>query len=316
MTKKTKKWISYFLVFAMGLMQTSPAWANAPANGENGGSGGTGSETNPDENGGDPVNTKTGSNFFTEDDLSFNTPGVPMVFSRQYNSIETYDSPLGVGWSHSMDWRLHEAREIICKVLPPVTNENFKVNLWEGTQLLADGQTNGNGGVQISILTIIPTFLFGAPIKEPVDAYVQQPGGQYYIDLADDAVSGAIGGSNSDPVSGLEDMDGNAFPTTGITYATNTWMEVYQGSGNTTRFWDYNTNGIYYASDKNWKVVADGGNWVLHLPGGIQRVFNGDGRMIRHQNGWGKGIDFTYTSGLLTQAEHDNGRGMNFYTIR
>ncbi len=313
MKKKTKKWISFVLVFAMELMQVSPAWANAPANGNNGNSNGTGPDTNPEGKKGEPVDTKTGSNFFTEDDLSFNTPGVPLVFSRQYNSIETYDSPLGVGWSHSMDWRLHEAREIICKVVPPVTNANFKVNLWEGTQLLADGQVDTNGVCQTNVLTIIPTFLFGAPIKEPVDAYVEQPGGGYSVDLDDNAVSGAIGGANPDPISSLEDMDGNALPTNGVSYATNTWMEVYQGSGNTTRFWDYNTNGTYYASDKNWKIVADGGNWVLHLPGGIQRVFNGDGRMIRYQDGWGKGITFTYSGGLLQSATHDNGRGMNFY---
>ncbi len=311
MKKKNTRFkrVSWLLLVAMFNLQVSPVWANKNAGGD-GDKGDSGDNKGGDK--GDPVDTRSGNNFFTEIDFSFNTPGVPLSFTRQYNSIETYDSPVGPGWSHSMDWRLHEAREIICKIVPPITNENFKVNLWEGTQLLADGQNLTNSVLQTNLLTVIPEFYFGAPITEPVDAYVEQPGGKYFIDLNELAVYGFIGGTNPDPVTSLESMDGDTLSSDGTSYETNSWLQVYEANGNSTRFWDNDANGVYQANDKNWRIVVTNGNFVLQFPEGIQRVFNDDGRMIRYQDGWGRGISFTYSNDLLQRAEHDNGQAIQF----
>jgi hypothetical protein len=136
---KTNRVLCWILIYAFPLMQVSPAWANTavnwwdkPKNDFN--------QWMYDQMFGDPVDTQSGKLYFTETDLAFNAFGIPAVFKRKYNSNETYDSPFGKGWSHSFDWRLHQAREIITKIVPPVTNQNFKVTLWEGTQLLCDGQ--------------------------------------------------------------------------------------------------------------------------------------------------------------------------------
>ncbi len=154
--KKHIKWISHILLVALVNLQVVPVWANKNAVPE------SEEENNEKKNEkGDPVNTKNGNNFFTEVDFSFNTPGVPLSFSRQYNSIQPYDGPVGPGWSHSLDWRLHEAVEVICKITPPVPNESFTIDLWEGTTISSSGVAAGE------VLTVIPTFLFGAPTKPP-----------------------------------------------------------------------------------------------------------------------------------------------------
>jgi len=308
---KTNRFLSWILICAFSLMQVSPAWANTNANPFDGLTDEQ-IEKLLDFLFGDPVNTKSGAVYFLEEDWEFNTPGVPIVLRRTYNSDEAYDSPVGSGWSHSMDWRLHQAREIVTKIIPPVTNQNFKVNLWEGTQLLCDGQVYTNGIAQTNLLTIIPKFRCGAPVYEQVGAYVSQPGGNYSVDLNQPDTYGAIANISPLPVASLEDMDGNPLPEDGVAYETNQWLEVYTGNGRSTRFWDNNTNGTYLAQNSNWRITSTNNLWTLRLSGGEERIFNTDGRMVRHQNGWGPGISFSYTDGELTTAEHDNGLTLQF----
>ena len=49
----------------------------------------------------DPVNTATGNFFHSETDLSISSRGLPLIFSRHYNSADTRPGPLGTGWTHS-----------------------------------------------------------------------------------------------------------------------------------------------------------------------------------------------------------------------
>jgi len=300
---------SFLLVMALFMLQVSPVLANSAVNERSGGGTGEGNDDNEDGTRGDPVDTKTGNNFFTEVDFSFNTPDVPLSFSREYNSIATYKGPLGVGWSHSLDWRLHEAREIICTINSTPTNTNFKVNLWEGTEILA----NTTGEIKKAAdLTIVPIFLFGSPIKLPVDAYVKQPGNDYYIDLNDSPVSGAIGSTNPTPIVSVQDMQGEDL-SCDISYQTNTWMEVYEASGNTTRFWDDDKDGVWRALDSTVSLKKVNADWVMTFPGKVHRVFDANGRMIRYQNGWGLGWSFGYdATGKLITSTHDNGQAISF----
>lgn len=55
---------------------------------------------------GDPVNTATGAACETFTDAAVPAPGIPFAFIRTYNSNDTYDGPLGRGWSHPYDMRL------------------------------------------------------------------------------------------------------------------------------------------------------------------------------------------------------------------
>ncbi|NMC14834.1 MAG: hypothetical protein GYA34_18355 [Chloroflexi bacterium] len=49
----------------------------------------------------DPVNTATGNFTHDETDLSITTRSEPLQFARFYNSKDTLNGPLGIGWTHS-----------------------------------------------------------------------------------------------------------------------------------------------------------------------------------------------------------------------
>ncbi len=55
---------------------------------------------------GDPVNMITGNMDHSEQDFSIKAPGLPIVFTRTYNSREAKDGSLGYGWSHSFGHKL------------------------------------------------------------------------------------------------------------------------------------------------------------------------------------------------------------------
>jgi len=313
---RTNRWISRILVCTLFFTQTTPIWANSGSSGggsggSTGGGGGGGGNSNGSTN--DPIDTQTGDNYFTEVDLLFPAPGVPVVFKRRYNSTESCNSPFGSGWSHSMDWRLHESRQIITTLEPSITNKNYKLTFWEGTSVLSGQQLSDDPPFRTNLLTIVSELLFGSPVKNPVETVVKQPGNNYSIDLDQPYISGQIGASTPVLISSLEDMAENPLITEGVSYRTNRWMEVYEGDGTSTRFRNTETNGIYWADDKNWSLSSNDDIWTLHLPGGEERVFNASGRMIRHQDGWGKGISFTYNDvGQLIRAEHDSGLALQF----
>lgn len=53
--------------------------------------------------GGDPVNLITGNMYHIETDFSYPARGLPLIFTRTYNSLGINDGPLGHGWTHSFN---------------------------------------------------------------------------------------------------------------------------------------------------------------------------------------------------------------------
>ncbi len=49
----------------------------------------------------DPVNTSTGNYYFSRPDLVIPGRGLVFNFTRSYNSLDSYNGPLGAGWTHS-----------------------------------------------------------------------------------------------------------------------------------------------------------------------------------------------------------------------
>jgi RHS repeat-associated protein len=49
----------------------------------------------------EPVNTSTGNYYSLHTDLAVRGRGLSFAFTRQYNSLDYYSGPLGVGWTHS-----------------------------------------------------------------------------------------------------------------------------------------------------------------------------------------------------------------------
>ncbi len=49
----------------------------------------------------EPINTGTGNYYFSRTDLLMPGRGLPLAFTRFYNSLDTYTGPLATGWTHS-----------------------------------------------------------------------------------------------------------------------------------------------------------------------------------------------------------------------
>jgi RHS repeat-associated protein len=59
------------------------------------------SSTNPSGFSHEPVNTATGNYVFSRTDLVMPGKGIPFIFKRAYNSQDSINGPLGVGWTHT-----------------------------------------------------------------------------------------------------------------------------------------------------------------------------------------------------------------------
>lgn len=65
-------------------------------------------ESPEDEEAADPINITTGNMYHTHQDLYIPGKGLPLNFTRTYNSRDTYEGPLGYGWTHSYNIFLKE----------------------------------------------------------------------------------------------------------------------------------------------------------------------------------------------------------------
>jgi dipeptidyl aminopeptidase/acylaminoacyl peptidase len=66
------------------------------------------SSANPSGTAAEPVNTATGNYLFQRIDLIIPGRGLPVIFTRTYNSLDTYSGPLGHGWTHAFNVVLTE----------------------------------------------------------------------------------------------------------------------------------------------------------------------------------------------------------------
>ncbi|HEX6198643.1 MAG TPA: DUF6531 domain-containing protein, partial [Thermoanaerobaculia bacterium] len=72
------------------------------------GGGGGGGGDGPSTQQSDPINLSTGNLWRTETDLTIQARGLPIVWSRTYNSRSGYEGPLGQGWTFSYGESLEE----------------------------------------------------------------------------------------------------------------------------------------------------------------------------------------------------------------
>lgn len=61
----------------------------------------------------DPVNTALGNFVLNQPDLSFRGRGLSFSFARFYNSLDTYQGPLGYGWTHTYNIALSEDGNVV-----------------------------------------------------------------------------------------------------------------------------------------------------------------------------------------------------------
>lgn len=74
----------------------------------------------------EPINTRTGNNFFTERRLYFPLRTLPLTLDLHYQSLDSESGTLGRGWRHNYDWVLHIETNFIN--LYTGTGEKFVLN--------------------------------------------------------------------------------------------------------------------------------------------------------------------------------------------
>jgi RHS repeat-associated protein len=251
---------------------------------------------------GEPVNTYSGNSYFSEQDVALSAVGVPLDLNRTYNSLRTYESPFGPGWSSSFDWMLSEVREQTCSVSAPTNgaSSGYKVVLWEGTEVIS---SSGSSCI------ITPGRILGTrKYYTNQTAVVIQSTTTSTVDLQPVSDSLEIGSELIDPITEIRDLSDNVLSMPDVDIGEISILKLYTGNGGVTDFYDEDLSGTYYAVDKNWFITTEDDQWVVHLPGGKCRIFSSTGQMMRHEDGWGRGISFSYDDdGRLSMVTHDNG---------
>ena len=232
-----------------------------------------------DEFAGNPVKVATGNKYEQASDLSISAPGIPLQFTRHYNSILAADGPLGYGWTHSFS--------INVQVLRTTPTIRVKVKDADGRGLFFSqlyysntGEINfyGESGVKERLKQITSTGQWVLKRKNNLTYYfdsngalaqISDPNGNtltftYSGGLLTQAsnnfgnsitfqYSGGRISSITDPRGQSisytytdSDLTGVSYPdgrSLGYAYANHNMTDKYDTSSNLIGHWDYNTNG-------------------------------------------------------------------------
>ena len=221
----------------------------------------------------------TGNKYEQASDLSISAPGIPLEFTRYYNSITAADGPLGYGWTHSFSINVQVVRTsptIRVKIKDPDGRALFFSQLYYSNA----GEINfyGESGVKDRLKQITSTgqwvlkrksnltYLFD---PSGVLAQISDPNGNtltftYSGGLLTQAsnnfgntitfqYSGSRISSITDPKNQSisytytgSDLTGVSYPDSrslGYAYANHNMTDKYDTSGYLVGHWDYDTNG-------------------------------------------------------------------------
>ena len=84
---------------------------------------------------GDPVNDISGAVVTDATDISIPAPGIPLTFSRSYNSVSSCNGPLGPRWTHSFNWMLSPSNTTVsgftnlCRIVQNASGDQWVYNL-------------------------------------------------------------------------------------------------------------------------------------------------------------------------------------------
>ena len=117
---------------------------------------------------GEPINIVNGNMYSSHQDLSIPSIGMPVYFTRTYNSQKNYDGPLGWGWTHSYNILLRKTQNGLKIVDEDGTGIYFTENT-DGTYTPPAGEhsslTENDGGTFIWTKKYGTRYLFDADKK-------------------------------------------------------------------------------------------------------------------------------------------------------
>ncbi|MHB9089143.1 MAG: right-handed parallel beta-helix repeat-containing protein, partial [Thermoleophilia bacterium] len=159
---------------------------------------------------GEPVNAATGAFIYSQNDIGILTRGIPLSFSRTYNSNDDSHGPLGYGWSHN--WQVS---------VSPHQNGDVSV-------------LRGDGRADRFILTLAGDY---TPPKGRHDTLTKNPDGTYRL-----TTPGQIT-YNFDAANRLASVVGRNGQATTLAYDSNHRLTTITGPEGRTLALSYNSAG-------------------------------------------------------------------------
>lgn len=237
----------------------------------------------------EPVNTALGNYSYEHTDLKLSgNPG--LAFTRAYNSQDTYQGPLGYGWTHSYNIFLSIPDSQTATVKYPDGHEE-------------DYTANGDG-------TFSPAFggIYGVLVQNQDGTYTLKNKAQTVYNFASDGTLTSIVDKNGNTVS-LSYTNGNltsvtdpAGRTLSLTYdSSNRIVGITDSLGRTVSY-TYDTNGnLASYTDANggvWNYQYDLSNEItqITMPNWnvlVKNTYSG-GKVVSQANGLGNTTTFMY----------------------
>lgn len=181
----------------------------------------------------DPVNVCTGNVFSEYEDMAIPGTGIPLVFTRMYNSMTDYEGPLGYAWTHSYNIYLED----------------------NGSKVY---EHNGDGALRIFTRNAAGTY---TPPVGNYSTFTKNTDGSYVVREK----SGLVYQFNpAGQLKFIEDRNGNQLNMTYdgnklITIANDSGRQIalqYDNSGRITCLTDHLGRQVQYSYDQNNNLTA------------------------------------------------------------
>jgi RHS repeat-associated protein len=243
----------------------------------------------------EPVNTATGNYYSTLTDLSIPGKGLSFVFTRSYNSQDSYTGPLGASWSHSYNVSLAIDGT---SGNATVTHGDRHQEVWvPGTGGALTPQTRGLFNVLVKNADGSFTLTFKNQTK-----YTFSTAGKLAAVTDRNGNSQALSYDGGGKLISITDTSGRVFTLaydsnghiTSLTDPLKRQLQYsYDGNGNLISFQDAAgamTSYAYDASHRMTSATDPRGNIYL------QNTYDGQGRVVSQKNARGFITAFAYAS--------------------
>lgn len=253
---------------------------------------------------GEPVSTGNGNYFYEDTDFVLPSRGLPLAFTRSYNSLDNYEGPLGANWTDSYNI-----------VLTP--SASSAVIKW------GDGHTETftlNDGVYVP-----QAGVFSSLVQDDDGTFtlIKKDQTQYFF--GENGKLTSIVDKNGNTISLTYDNNGNLTQVANasgraltLTYdANNRITQITDPIGRTVSFqYDGNDNLVQvtdpmggitkFAYDSNHRVTS------ITLPNGntlLKNVYDAEGRVVSQTNGRGDTWTFAYDTPATGETTITDPRG-------
>ncbi len=243
----------------------------------------------------EPINTATGNYYLSSTDLSVPGTGIGFIFSRTYNSMDSYKGPFGAGWTHSYN--------IILTI--DKTTGNVAIKQGDGHQDFYSPTGSGSYAPQVAglfnTLRQNADTSFTLTRKDQTRFNFSSAGRlMSIVDRNGNIQAFSYGGSGN--LAFIADSSGRTF---GLATDTNdhitritdpigrSWQYSYDGNGNLVSVRDPAGTVTQYGYDANHRMVS------AIDPRGVtflQNTYDGLGRVATQTNGRGLVTTLAYNS--------------------